>query len=629
MRLYLSEKISFWPALRLILQQLPRRRPSRLICFDPPGPTAIWRRLLAVCGVSRIDAAPTALGDMTNARGLNLYWDYDERMLAATQQALTGIDLAWLADRLGEPVETLHVFLTRAVFAGDYNTGRRLMMLRGNGLAIEAEQRYLLAAQTPFLSHHAQIYADAGLVVMSYPQFGAFAKVLWEAAAIVKSILLLRLQPGRDERAPPCVAVQYVAGLNPEGINDLPWFEASGLQPQQILVYTNDRHAGEAAAAARHRGFQVTDFWRWRIPPSLGGGYATEMRKALRLGLQILLNRRVAELGMRVWLARCILQFMRRESRWRAFFAAHNVVLHFHSSDSNALAVTAPVALAKSGGLDFACQLGGNGELAFEFRALTGRILLAWGGYHRRLHDALNLRIPGKGPAGTVIVGHQHDHLLETRRASAGELREALKSCGVTFVITAFDNVAMRDFLITPAQLDRFYGSLIEAAAEDPSVGIVIKRKPGNAFALPAPLAAQLAALQDAGRWIELPVETSVFEAALSADVAVILHMASAGMETAIANIPHIYYDLTAWGDHAFYAWRRDLVATTHDELTGLLNRHRSGNGFGPGHPEYERYRLDISPYSDHKSARRIGAEVRAAFLERAPADLQSAELRL
>lgn len=624
MRLYLSEKISFWPTLRLFLQQLLYRRCSYLICFDSPG--TIWRCLLATAGISRIDVAATALGDMTNERGLNLYWDYDERILAATEHALAEIDLLWLAGQVGESADIMHVFLTRAVFADYYDTGRRLMTLRGNGLAVDAEQRYLLVEHTPFLPYHRQIYADAGLAVMSYPRFGALAALAREAVAIVKSMLLVQLKPGHDEQAAPCVAVQYVAGLNPDGINDLPWFESSGLQPRQILIYTNDQHTADAVAAARRRGFLSTDFWRWRIPRSLGARYAADMRKAIRIGMQILSNRRLGSLAMRVWLARCILQFMRRESRWRAFFAAHNVVLHFHASDSNALAVTAPVALAKSGGRDFACQLGGNGELAFEFRALTGRTLLAWGDYHRRLHEALNRRIPGKGPASTIIVGHQHDHLLAARRTDAASLRETLKSHGVTFIVTAFDNVAMRDFLITPTQLERFYGSLIKIAAADPSVGVVMKRKPGQAIVLPASLSAQLASLQEAGRWIELPVETSVFEAALSADVAVILHMASAGMETAIANIPHIYYDLTAWGDHPFYVWRQDLVATTHDELTILLNRHRSGDGFGPGHAEYERYRLDISPYSDHCSARRIGAEVRAAFSKRVPADAHGAQ---
>jgi len=618
MRTYLSERITLWSAVKLATMQASVLfEPCRMICFQPPAQHSLWRRFMAVCGIRGVEQMRLSLGDMVNDRGVNLYWEYDNRMQAAFDRAFASIDMDWLSRVAGQHTDVMRVFLLRAAFADFYNTGRRLMALCGNVQQLRLKDCVLLLPDIPFRTDYGAVFSDGALNLAGYRVPGLVRAVAREIIGAVKSVLQARLMPGQDQAAPPCVAVQFVAGLSTDTVNDIPWFDASGLERQQILIYTNDDRVAEAASAASQAGFRSADFWRWRLPRSLRREHEMAVIRALLASLRILFSFRSGNLAVRLWLAKWVLQFMRRDARLHAFYTAHNVVVHFHAADSNALAIASPVALARRGGLDLAHQLGGNGELVFEFRPLTGRRLLAWSEYHRRLHAELERRVPGKGPQEVNVVGHPLDYLIESRRHAAHAVREKLNSRGVRFIVTALDNVALRDFLVTPDHLRRFYTSLIDLADADSSLGIVVKRKPGNPYRFPADIQERQTRLQESGRWVELAAEASVFEAVTCGDLAIILHMASAGMEAAIANIPHIYYDLTAWGDHAFYKWRASLIATTHEELVQLVDRHRAGTGWGPGNLEFESYRRDLTPHDDGQSARRIGALVRDAFHRR------------
>ena len=616
MRVYWVERIDFWAALHLIACQVRYRAPARLICYEPPADSSRWHSLLGTAGIAQIEIMARALGDMTNDRGINLYWHNDELMLAATERSLAGLDIERLARLTGEPPDILRVFLTRAALADLHQQTLRATALWGNSRAVDSNDQYLLLPDSIFFNELAASYRRTGLSVACYRRPFQWPRLIREHLAAVKHVLRACVARRQADPPPgPVIAVQYVAGLDRSRINDIPWLEASGLRPDQILVYAEGARVSDAATGARALGFRFVDLQGWQ-PAKKRNRFVSDVGRAVATSLRLMFTTS-GRWSRRLWLGFWIAHFLRSEARWRAFFAEHNIKIHLHVGDADALALAATVALSKLDGLDFAFQLGGSCiELAFEYRALTNRILFAWGDYHRRMNAKIGARIAGKEPCEIIVSGHQHDYLIATYREKAKVFRAQLRERGVNFVIVGFDNAARRDLMISPFHLASFYKSLIDIASSDNFLAVLVKPKGGSKIVLPPEYVRQLHELKADGRWIEMPAQVSVFEAALCGDVVVALHMSTAAMEAAIAGVPHIYYALTAWGDHPFYSFGDRLIANNHIELNRLLAGHRQGGGFDSRDPEFVRYRKDLSPFDDNKSAARMGASLRIAFAE-------------
>lgn len=614
MRVYWVERIDFWAGLHLLACQFHYRAPAQLICYEPPTDYSLWRSLLRIVGIVRIEMMASALGDMINERGINLYWHNDELMLAATERSLARLDIEHLARLTGESPDILRVFFTRAAMADLHQQTLRATALWGNSRDVASDDQYLLLPNSLFFNALADSYRRPGLSVAHYWRPFQATRLIREYLAATKH-LLRACVADRQAGAPPrpVVAVQYVAGLDRSRVNDIPWLDASGLRPDQILVYAEGARVPDAAVGARALGFRFVDLQRWQ-PAKEHNRFVSDVVRAMATSLRLVFTTS-GRRSQRLWLSFWIVRFLRSEARWRAFFAEHNIKIHLHVGDADALALAATAALNKLEGLDFAFQLGGSCiELAFEHRALTNRILFAWGDYYRRMNNKVGGRIAGKEPYKIIVSGHQHDYLIATYRDKAKAFRALLHKRGVNFVIVGFDNVARRDLMISPSHLASFYTSLIDIASSDNFIAVVVKPKGGSNIVLPQKYLQQLHELKADGRWIEMPAQASVFEAALCGDVVVALHMSTAAMEAAVAGVPHIYYALTAWGDHPFYSLRRKLIATNREELRQLVAGHRKGEGFNSRDPEFEHYRKELSRFDDHQSAIRMGNAVESAF---------------
>lgn len=613
MRVYWVERIDFWAGLHLLACQLRYCAPAQLICYEPPTDSSLWRSLLRTAGIARIETMASALGDMTNERGINLYWHNDELMLTTTERSLAGLDIEHLARLTGGSPDILRVFLTRAALADLHQQTLRATALWGNSRGIASDDQYLLLPNSPFFNALADSYRRPGLSVAHYWRPFHWPRLIREYLAALKHLL----RAGAARRQPtapptPVIAVQYVAGFDRGRVNDIPWFEASGLRPDQILIYAEGSRVTDAAAGARALSFRFSDLQRWQ-PTKERRRYISNVISSLATSPRLIL-RTPGLWSRRIWLGFWITRFLRSEARWRAFFAEHNVKVNIHVGDVDALSLASTAAMAKNGGLDFAFQLGSGVELDFEYRALTGRVLFTWGEFHREMTTKIGNKIFGKIPNRIITNGHAHDYLILRNAKTARNIREGLQSRGAKWIIAAFEAVARRDFIVSPSHMTEFYETLIEIASEDRTIAIVNKPRPGAEVRLSTPAADGMKALQSEGRWIQLPSESSTFEASLCADIAISLHIGTPAMEAAIAGVPHIYYDLTAWGQHPFYQFREQLIAINRAELKTLLETHRQNPAQYSTDPKLINYNRRLSNFNDGASCERIARSIKTAF---------------
>lgn len=613
-RLYWTDSLTVGSVLKLLALQLRHRRPARIVCYDERPPPPWLTRLLRLAAILEVSPARIALGDLVNDQGVNLYWHNDELMLSAARRALSGLPVERLARQIEVPTDVLRAFLDRAVLADLHQPSLRSTMLWGNARLNKEQQHILLLPQSIFAKDLATAYRQDGIEVAFAPKPSIFWWPLREILAIGKQWLASWRPAPCDDAPGPCLVLQYVAGFDRSRVSDIAWLDASGLRRDQILVYAEPPLDKVAAEAARQNGFRFIAFdqGRSRFLPK---AYRRALWQALRTGSGPLWQHGIGGTMHRVWLTGWLLRFLRTRTSWEVFFRANGAKIHLHVGDANAVSLAVTDALRRAGGVDVAFQLGGScTELIFEHRALTNRILFAWGEFHRRIYDVIARRIPGKEPYYLIVGGNQHDHLVKLHRSKASELRDGLRRRGIRQIVVAFDNVVRRDFLISPTHLTEFYDALLEIADSDSSVAIVLKSKPGVPLSLSAAEKVRRDRLMADARWIELPAAISAFEAALHGDVVVALHINTAAMEAAIAGIPHIYYDLTAWTAHPFYALADRLIAADRPQLQQLLAWHAANSKGFWSDPALQRYRNDLCPYSDGESARRLGQVIARIF---------------
>jgi hypothetical protein len=614
MRVYWVERISPAACLAIAWAQLRHCQTARIVSYEETAPRKWAQCILRLARIEQFEAMPEALGDLVNDAGVNLYWHNDELMLRAHQQAVSDLHIEKVAQVSDIAPDILRAFLGRAVLADMYQASTRTTALWGNARLGSGRTHVILLKRSIFAPTFSSAYSSDTISTQVALPGPDWFRLAYELLALGKAWLRTWRRNGEcTPAAKPCVAFQYTAGLDCSRISDIPWLESSGLSPEEILVNCTAARLGEAMSSPGNAGFRFADI-NQEQPGARPTWYRAGLNAALRAALAILTDDSLGLLSRRIWLAGWIVAFLRSRMRWESFFYRNSVRLHLHVGDADALALTATDALNRSGGIDLAYQLGGSCiELVMEHRALTGRLLFCWGEFHRKMYRTIETRLPGKAPRYIILSGHQHDYLANRHRDAAIAFRRQLHDRGIRQVIVAFDNVARRDFLISPGDVNEFYDCLLKLAESDSTLAVVVKPKTRECAAFIAASGDRRAPLQAAGRWIELPPETPTMAAALHGDVAVALHMGTAAMEAGIVGVPHIYYDNTAWSPHPFYRHARHLVATDCDRLKQLLAEHRVSPNW-EATEEGRSYRYDLSPFTDGRSNERMGSAIATLF---------------
>lgn len=615
-RVYWAERLTLGVALSIIKAQVGYRRSAEVLCYDEPPSDSGFRYLLKLVGIDAIGTMPLALGDMVNDAGVNLYWHNDELMLSAYQQVVSALPMELLAHMSDIPLDILQAFLGRAALADLHQSSTRTTALWGNACRQPDHAHILFLSKSIFTPTFAAAYGSDTIATRIAPQFSACRHFFLELLALSRVWLKSWRRSTISARVTDsCVAIQYTGGFDTSRISDTPWLNASGLQPEQILVNCPATRLDEAKSSSGNAGFRFADI-NQEHPGNRPIWYRAALAKAVRTALAILLDKNLGPRDLRIWLARWVTTFLRSRTRWECFFHRNAVRLHLHAGDADALALAATDALDRIGGIDLAYQLGGSCiELTMEHRTLTRRLLFAWGSYHQSMYQAIGRRMPEKMPREIILSGHQYDYLTELHHANASAFRQKLHARGIKQIVVAFDNVARRDFLISPSDVNEFYDALLNLAEKDPTLAIVVKPKTSECAAFIATTGDRRAPLQAAGRWFELPPETSTLAAAVHGDVTVTLHIGTAAMESAIAGVPHIYYDNTAWAPHPFYRHAKHLIANDPADLQRLLEAHRLAvspiwQDTEPGRA----YRHDLSPHQDGRSHERMGIVIGQLF---------------
>ena len=213
-----------------------------------------------------------------------------------------------------------------------------------------------------------------------------------------------------------------------------------------------------------------------------------------------------------------------------------------------------------------------------------------------------------------VSVGYIFDHLFSRSRSRAEGIRSRLVSAGADYVVCLLDST-FADFPNnqTREMMAAFYTSFLQAALAEERLGLVIKPKDAAFRAQLPEIRPLLDRAVGTDRCVVLdrrgPTGTTThtpLDAAMSANITVGgVHVNTAILEAALADLPALHVDLTGHRTHPFYAM--GYGDYLFDDLGAVVDAVRQNR---EGTREIGTHRgvlAELDPFRDGKAALRVG----------------------
>lgn len=627
LRHYYVNRLDTWAALRIAgLQVACGWRPAALIYLEPaPGLAARFVVLRRVFRVREFVHCRDEIGDFRDDDGVNLFWFKDRVMFRVAIRLLDGVDLAALARRLGDryPVRTLQLFLDRAINHELYvELGRYCMLValarapEGGGNAVVLIRRSVFAAAI-------RVELMDGTPGIAAATFFGPVHPWWplrEVAALVYNVLRAALHAWRNRRraGPPAparrlaVALDHMLAREIAQTGTIPWLGACSIARDDILVYDEGTKADpETLPLIRRRlaelGIEYVVYTAW-LPAARARTYLRALAVGLAGLVRLSLAPGVAGIRLRYWLVGWTANFVRGTERLTAFVEEYGVAIHQHSGDAEPLLIGKIWAVEGRGGIDAGWQFSGSGEdLPMNFRPMPEHLFFCWGRAHAEIMQRSDELCRGKAPNVFFLGGHVMQHIRNRNqdivRTRVNELRES----GASLIIALFDTCPSLDTFISRRSIEEFYRGVFQKAVLDDRIGIIVKQHSDNIEELD--LGDDIANLTRRRRIAFLPARIRPFQIFPCVDLAISMSVRnSAGMEAAIADCPHIYFDTTAWGCHPFYELLPDgMIATDAQQLHRLIEDHIAGKGPSSAGAQWRGYLDWLDPFRDARGHVRFG----------------------
>lgn len=419
-----------------------------------------------------------------------------------------------------------------------------------------------------------------------------------------------RHAPGRGSDGDATVAIQLKEGIDPHSRSETFWVEASGLEPERILIYLQ---RGRILGTLTEKTLTEIESrgWRWVA-------LDTEVvpRRWSRVWLPPQPPSRPPEFNATGpepeagWLHRSVRDFWDLVSYWQAFFRAHDVKLHFLVEEAGLQNVAQRAALRDLDGITVSRQrsdffIGGANFLGF----CPADVLFAWNRDPvAKMQDARN-RIPL-----SLVSGFVYDRTFPAARKSAPSLRAGLSN-DVEFVVGIFDNVYRPDAHCSRRMMQSFYETFLNWAQEDKGIGLLVKPKKLEFLSGLKGVPEALEELEGEGRCVVLGDRGEVLPTTVAAasDISVGIGISSAITEALIAGERAVYCDLTRYQAAPQYRWGLDRVLfTTMEGTLDALKRFRRGEPRAAAEVGLPRPRdLDqLDPFRDEQAHRRVGKNI-------------------
>ncbi|GEM_PF-2803044 len=397
------------------------------------------------------------------------------------------------------------------------------------------------------------------------------------------------------------------------------WYPASGIPSDRIVIFSRksqgiDRKEVERAKASGFTLLSCDGLIR-KAHPSIPQNYCTLRAFGLFLRYTLesvrLFFRVRTKAAYEEWKLLSVLFF--RLPYWEDFFTQHNIRIFFKPGS-----VFSEV--------DVAAKLSGSASISYQY---SNHVKIDMG--HQDNCDAFFIW----GKAYENVYRHRHsavknfiqsgyifDYTFDHLNKKAEFLRENFRSKGVDFIISVFDESLTPPQFIFGDKAQRnckmLYRSLFEYAAQDPTVGLVIKpKKILNEGILKSSeqLSGLIDHLEKEGRLKFLDAGKFPAEAGKVSDLALgMVAESSAALECSFSGVPAVYYDSSG----KIKDPKTDKIygenTTVFNNINGIMDaieRYRNDKDALQGSGDLSFSLAAKDPFQDGKANQRIGFYIR------------------
>jgi hypothetical protein len=438
---------------------------------------------------------------------------------------------------------------------------------------------------------------------------------------------IIRGKARLDKNKTGTVAIQYIWGTDrKKRLNDLWWYdEMSTMDKSRCLIFFN--HPKEKATDQNLKDienagcqFRILDQVANKTSSYSTDRYSTWMSKNVFKDC-ISLVKVIFWAGSSpapFWQLQKWLSVLYRIRQWQAFMEAENVKVIFDVVESRLDIVSLAADMVG------AIKLGVHwGNYAVPYARLTPvhQVQFIWGPRFQSVMKAMGAGCEVIVPAGCIF---DNGSLKTEWRMKAKMMRTSLQRSGVKHIVSVLDKSCSPENLHPPAHHIEFYEKLLSWAENNSEIGLIIKPKnpvPGVLTYKPE-LMADIQKLIAANRAIMIDGERNVVEAAFASDLVVALGLSSAGVLSALADVPTVFWDPSFGSKGPLKHWiksfgwdNENYVFETMDRMIDSADRYLNCKSEMSGFGDLSAMVDEIDNFRDGKTAVRVGSFVQW-FLE-------------
>jgi len=410
------------------------------------------------------------------------------------------------------------------------------------------------------------------------------------------------------------IACHFAEGIDVFRRNDLNWYYKSGIEPERILIYFDNIYSKTGKPIEREiiQKIEQQDF-KWTTLKKGVVDYKKNYWLPPSIPKDWLLKKSMAKTSCEKWITKVGNNLLTEVHYWRSFYKAFNIRIHYVPEEREIKNIAQAIA--------FDIEREKPGILVGRQRSEVFLPLISDIGYQpKHIFFVWNKRVKTyfspnyKQNEMLVITGYPYNIFEKYEKVDSLDFLPKLRSKGVNFIISMFDNMYGPDIHFSKKGMIEFYQSILQWILDDPTVGLIIKsKKPFVINNLPEIHSLLNRALKT-DRCIKIENEFGRFpsEASSGADMAIGCGISSAVIEAVIGGCRGIHYDITKLKSHEFYKWGYEkLIFDNLDRMMESLKKYKENSQNNSELGDWSPYMDKLDPFQDGKGGERMGSYIR------------------
>jgi hypothetical protein len=412
------------------------------------------------------------------------------------------------------------------------------------------------------------------------------------------------------------IAINYVAGFDPNKRSDIVWFENSGIDSSSLIVYYENpymmiRHDDKQTAQEFFTKLGVKQIKLWQWNTSNGKSTFDKLKHRLESSQRLF--------NIDKWMCSTAVQLCKRSSFWRGFFDNNNVRIHLDPIESGLETIIKQIALHSIGGLSIgnikSYPTINKGEFVGHY---PNDVFFSWG-----REDAKKISLTNEHIENILVSGFPFAITKKNPDSEPVSIERKLKSNNTKFNVLLIDSNHGQndglDQLIGRSTMIRFYQLFLDWVLEDEDIGLIIKPKKSESLLnLPEIIAQFEKVKKNTSRCYLVKNSFQKMPSSYLKGVDMVVgtgtFFPSSVIECAINSTKGIIYDYPnlRYYETNLYAWGENKVIFSDiDVMISTLKAYKNDSSTNPNLGDWSTNIDELDPFRDNKGGERIGAYMR------------------